>query len=178
MSSRPLETALTLVLEHCDDELSSAHRELYPERIHENLPFSLTLLYPWLPAGEVDDERLDELRAFFTSRPILDFELVRVADMPGAVAYTMPEPDDELRATMRALWALYPECPPYRQPGSNPPPHATLARYAAEGNVTFADARARVEPLLPVRCLVEEATLLEEHEPDRFRFRASFPFAR
>jgi hypothetical protein len=27
-----------------------------------------------------------------------------------------------------------------------------------------------------VHCLVEEATLLEEHEPDRLRVRATFPF--
>jgi hypothetical protein len=79
-----------------------------------------------------------------------------------------------LRDLMKALWALYPQCPPYGEPGSEPPPHATLGRYGGATPITFEQAKARVEPLLPVHCLVEEATLLEEHEPDRFHLRATF----
>lgn len=175
-TARPLETSITLDLEHVDPELSRAHRELYPERIPEKIPFSVTLLYPWLPAAEVTDDDLEELRSFFGGRPGLEFELTHVTEFPGLVAYAVPEPDDELRATMRALWAKYPQCPPYRQPGSDPPPHATLTRYANPENATFAQVKARVEPLLPVRCVVTEATLQEEYEPDRMRIRATFPF--
>jgi 2'-5' RNA ligase len=175
--SRPLETLFTLVLEHCDAELSHAHRELYPERVAEQIPFSLTLLYPWFPPDEITDEELGRVREFFAGRPRLEFELVRVTEFPGpdGVAYAEPKPDDELRATMRALWSLYPQWPPYRRPGYDPPPHATLARYAGPGDVTFEQAKERVEPLLPVRCAVDEVTLMEEYEPDRVRVRTTFP---
>src|SRR5919201_3982370 len=175
MSDRPLETVITLVLEHVDPELSRAHRELYPERIAEKIPFSLTLLYPWIPAASVTDADLDALRSFFATRPRLEFELTHVTEFPGLVAYAAPEPDDELRATMRALWALSPQCPPYGRPGSDPPPHATLGRYEGPTPITLEQARKRVEPLLPVRCVLEEATLLEEYELDRVRVRATFP---
>jgi hypothetical protein len=158
------------------DELARAHLELYPERIDESIPFSLTLLYPWLPAADVTDRDLDELRAFFADRPPLEFSLVRVAEFPGAVAYAVPEPDEALRATMQARWALYPQCPPYGRPGSNPSPHATLTRYANPINADFEQARERVEPLLPVTCDVREAILLEEFEPDRLRLRDTFRF--
>jgi hypothetical protein len=178
VGARPFQTAITLVLEHVDAELARAHRELYPERIPEHIPFSLTLLYPWLPAAQVTDAELQSLRAFFASRRSLEFELTHVTEFPGVVAYVAPEPEDELRATMRALWALYPQCPPYGQPDSDPPPHATLTRYANPINASFEQARARVEPLLPVRCLVTEATLQEEYELDRMRVRETFPFAR
>jgi 2'-5' RNA ligase superfamily len=178
MEARTLETSITLDLEHVDPELSRAHRELYPERIPERIPFSLTLLYPWLPAAEVTDDELEELRSFFAARPPLEFELTHVTEFPGLVAYAAPEPDHELRSTMRALWAKYPQCPPYGRPGSDPPPHATLTRYANPENATFEQARERVEPLLPVRCVVTEATLQEEYEPDRMRIRATFPFGR
>lgn len=173
--ARPLETFATLVLEHVDAELAAAHRELYPERIPERIPFSLTLLYPWIPALDVTDADLEALRAFFAGRPALTFDLVRVAEFPGAVAYAVPEPDEELRATMHALWALYPEHPPYGEPGGDPPPHATLGRLEGPHAITLEQARARVEPLLPVRCEVREATLMEEEEPDRCRVRATFP---
>jgi 2'-5' RNA ligase superfamily len=176
MIDRPLQTSITVDIEHCDPRLTQAHRELYPERIPEHIPFSITLLYPWLPAAEVTDEELERLRSFFATRPPLEFTLTSVTEFPGIVAYAVPEPDDELRATMRALWALYPECPPYGRPGSNPPPHATLTRYANPDNATFEQAKARIEPLLPVRCVVEEATLQEEYALDRMRVRATFPF--
>ncbi len=176
MGARPLETAITLVLEGCDRELSQAHRELYPERLAERIPFSLTLLYPWLPAADVSPADLEGLRSFVAGRPPLEFELTYVAEFPGEVAYAVPEPDDELRATMHALWALYPDCPPYGRPGFDPPPHATLGRYVGPTPITFEQAKRRVEPLLPVRCVVEEATLMEEYEPDRLRVRDTFPF--
>jgi hypothetical protein len=157
-------------------ELSRAHRELYPERIPEHIPFSITLLYPWLPAAVVTEDDLKRLREFFAKHPPLEFALTGVAEFPGVVAYAAPERDDELREMMRALWALYPQCPPYGRPGSEPPPHATLTRYANPINATFEQAKARVEPLLPVDCVVSEALLQEEYELDRMRVRETFPF--
>jgi hypothetical protein len=174
--TRPLETFFTLVLEHCDAALAQAHRELYPERVEEHIPFSLTLLYPWLPPAEISEDDLERVRVYFASRPRLEFDLVRVTEFPGEVAYAEPQPDEELRQTMRGLWALYPQWPPYRRRGFDPPPHATLARYAGPGDVSFEQARARVEPLLPVHCVVAEATLMEEYEPDRVRVRTTFSF--
>jgi hypothetical protein len=176
VEARSLQTSITLVLEHVDPELSRAHRELYPERIPEHIPFSLTLHYPWVPAAEVADADLETLRQFFAARPPLEFDLTHVTEFPGAVAYAVPEPDDELRATMRALWALYPQYPPYGQPGLDPPPHATLGRYEGPTPITLQRAKERVEPLLPVHCVVDEATLQEEYELDRMRVRDTFPF--
>jgi 2'-5' RNA ligase superfamily len=173
-AARPLETAISISLEHVSDEMSLAHRELYPERIPEHIPFSVTVLYPWLPATEVTEDDIERLRAFFAQRAPLEFALTRVAEFPGAVAYAVPEPDHELRATMRALWNLYPQCPPYGRPGGAPPPHATLTRYANPINATFEQVKARIEPLLPVRCAVGEVILMEEYEPDRMRTRETF----
>ena len=174
--TRPFVTSITLDLEHCDPRLTQAHRELYPERIPEHIPFSLTLHFPWVPAAEVTEADLERLRAYFAGRPPLEFDLVRVTEFPGIVAYAEPEPEDELRATMRGLWALYPDLPPYGRPGSDPPPHATLTRYANPANATFEQAKARVEPLLPVHCVVTEAILQEEYELDRMRVRETFRF--
>jgi hypothetical protein len=174
--TRPFVTSITLDLEHCDAELTQAHRELYPERIPEHIPFSLTLHYPWVPAAAVTEADLERVRSYFAKRPPLEFDLVRVTEFPGIVAYAEPEPADELKATMRGLWQRYPDLPPYGQPGSDPPPHATLTRYANPINATFEQAKARVEPLLPVHCVVTEAILQEEYELDRMRVRETFRF--
>ncbi len=177
MARGELESAITLFLTG-RPELEAAHWELYPERMEENIPLSLTLLYPFAPPDEVG-RHLDALTAFFADRPPLAFDLVRLAEFPGAGIYAVPEPDDELRATMRALWARYPEYPPYGEPGSNPPPHASLGRFAADPDpdTLVARAEARVGPLLPAHFVVREATLIEMHEPDRWHVGATFPFA-
>ena len=80
---------------------------------------------------------------------------------------------------MRALWARFPEYPPYGQAGTDPPPHASIGRFAADPDpdTLVARAEARVGPLLPAHFVVGGATLTEMHEPDRGRVRATFPFA-
>jgi hypothetical protein len=171
-----LQSAITLFLTG-QPELEAAHDELYPERVDEKIPLSLTLLYPFGTPAE-SEQHFDALRDFFAARPPLEFSLVRLADFPGMVVYAVPEPDEELRATMRALWARFPEYPPYGRPGSDPPPHATLGRFAADPDpdTLMARAEARVGPMLPAPFVIREATLMEMHEPDRWRVRATFPF--
>ena len=78
---------------------------------------------------------------------------------------------------MRALWAAYPDYPPYGRPGNEPAPHCTLGRLEGDHAITLEQAKKRVEPLLPVRCRVREATLMEEEAPDGWRVREKFPFA-
>ena len=170
-----LESAITLFLTG-QPELERAHDELYPERVDENIPLSLTLLYPFAPPDEAE-QHFDTLREFFAGRPPLEFSLVRLAEHPGGI-YAVPEPDDDLRATMRALWSLFPQYPPYGEPGGDPPPHASLGRFAADPDpdTLMARAEARVGPLFPAPFVAREATLMEMHAPDRWQVRTSFPF--
>jgi 2'-5' RNA ligase len=176
MTKRSLETSITLILEHVDAELAQAHRELYPERIYEQIPLCLTLLYPWIPPELVTVADVERLRGFFASRPPLMFDLTRVAEFPNEAVYAVPEPDDELRAMMRTLWAMYPDYPPYGEPGSDPPPHCTLGRLEGDYPISLDQAVARVEHILPVSCVVEEASLEETYEVDRWRVRENFLF--
>ena len=172
-----LESALTLFLTG-QPELEQAHWELYPERVDENIPLSLTLLYPFAPPDETE-QHFETLHDFFAGRSPLEFSLTRLAEFPGSGIYLVPEPEDELRATMRAVWALFPQYPPYGRPGGDPPPHASIGRFAADPDPDTLVARAetRVAPLLPAPFVVREATLMEMHEPDRWRVRTAFPFA-
>jgi 2'-5' RNA ligase len=175
-AARELETFVTLVIADGAPELADAHDELYPARVVEHIPLSLTLLYPFVPREALRAEDSEKLREFFAARRPLEFDLVRVEEFPGLVMYAAPEPEDELRATMRALWTLYPEYPPYREPGGDPPPHATLAQLGDDPDAVREAVRKRVEPLLPVRCVAREASLFEEYEPDSCRVRETFPF--
>lgn len=175
---RPLETAITLILADQAPALAEAHDELYPERIPEGIPLSLTLLYPFAPAADLNESHLERVRSFFASRAPLAFDLTRVEqwEESGAV-YAVPEPDDDLRATMRGLWRLFPEFPPYGIPDSDPPPHASLTlNDRGDRAVTRAKVEQRLEGLLPAHFELTEVALMEEHALDRMHVRAMFPF--
>jgi 2'-5' RNA ligase len=170
-----LRTYVGLILGGQNAELAAAHDELYPERVAEHIPLSITLLYPWIPVDDLDEAELDRLSSFLAARPTFEFELTRVAEFPGVVVYAVPEPDEELRGLMRALWARHPDLPPYGKPGSDPPPHATLARLDVPPARTLEGVRTRVAELLPARFVASEVTVMEEIEPDVWHVRKHLP---
>jgi hypothetical protein len=174
-SERPLETYLTLVLADQNPALAAAHDELYPERVPEGIPLSLTLLYPFAAPDEVDRHR-EALRSFFASYPPFELQLARLAqwEESGAV-YAVPEPEQPLRDMMRALWRLFPQFPPYGEVGGDPPPHASLTLTGGDDHAAALDrVERRLEGLLPAPFHITEVTLMEETEPDRMRPRETF----
>jgi hypothetical protein len=175
-----VDTAITLFLAEQAPELAQAHDELYPERIPENIPLSLTLLYPFAPSDELDDDYLHMARDFFASRHPLSFDIARVAQWEGGGAvYGAPEPEGQLRATMRALWELFPEFPPYRGAAQDPPPHLSLTLDGGDDPDTLlARVEERLSGLLPAHFEVGEAVLMGEHEPDVWHVLHTLPFHR
>jgi 2'-5' RNA ligase superfamily len=170
-----LETYLTLVLADQNPALAAAHDEVYPDRVPERIPLSVTLLYPFAVRSEVQLYR-ETLRSFFDSQPPLDFALARLAqwEESGAV-YAVPEPEQPLRDLMHALWQLFPQFPPYGEEGSDPPPHASLTYTGGDDRAaTLARVEQRLDGLLPARFHITEAALMEETEPDRWSLRETF----
>jgi 2'-5' RNA ligase len=170
-----LETYLTLALADQNPALAAAHDEVYPERVSERIPLSVTLLYPFAVRSEVQLHR-EALGSFFAAQPPFDLELVRLAQWEenGAV-YAVPEPEQPLRDLMRALWRLFPQFPPYGEEGGDPPPHASLTYTGGDDRAaTLARVERRLEGLLPATFHITEAALMEETEPDRWSLRETF----
>jgi 2'-5' RNA ligase len=157
--------ALVIAIE--DAELfDEVRRELAVEQVALGIPFHVTLLFPF---GELEDEA----RAFFAERAPFDFALTRVAAWPDIV-YLVPEPDDELRAHMRALFDRFPEFPPYGGMHEEVVPHATLGE-GVDGPAVRDEVERRLAPHLPHRCQARDVSLLEELASGRWRERARFP---
>jgi hypothetical protein len=171
-AERKLQTYLTLALADQSPELAAAHDELYPERIPEGIPLSLTLLYPFADRDEVDEHR-ETLRSFFSTYEPFELRLARLEQWDeGGAVYAAPDPEEPLRGLMRALWRVFPQFPPYGEAGIDPPPHASLI---LTGGDDPAAARRRVEErldgLLPATFAISEVALMEESEPDVWRLR-------
>lgn len=165
-----LETALVVAVR--DEPLEAAYRELHPDAARRRLPLHVTLLYPWVDVEALKPHHLARLRRVVRGWRPFGFRLARLAEFPG-VAYAAPEPAERLRACIADLAAEFPEHPPYGGELEQPVPHATLARLAPGRGPE--EVAARVLPLLPVDVRVEEALLLEEMRPDRWRTREVIP---
>jgi 2'-5' RNA ligase len=170
--SRPLRTALSLVLEDARSLLEPVRARFDAESVASGVPLHVTVLFPFVARELVDAELLAELGRLFAPRAALAFALTRVAAFDGVV-YAAPEPDAELLALMRYVWTKYPETPPYEGVHADPVPHATIGRALEPGAVH--EIRALVDPLLPISCRVDCVTLLEEAQPDRWRERVRLP---
>jgi len=173
-------TALVLRLADVEDVLGPVRAEFHPTSVGRGLPLHMTLLYPFVAREALDDAVLGRLRGVCAANPAFSFSLNRVATFPGGFVCLVPEPDEEVRALMRALWAEFPETPPYGGEVGEPDPHATVG-WAVHGHddpELLRAVRDRVEPLLPVRCDIGSVALYEEYEQRRWRELLSVPLGR
>ena len=169
-----METALVLVLDRAEP-FDAVRHDFAAATVALGIPFHVTLLYPFAPRDELTDGLLEETGAFFAARPPLEFELTRIAAWPDVV-YAVPEPDGELRELMRALFARFPQWPPYGGIHAEVIPHATLGE-EVDAAAVRADIERRVGTLLPHRCQARDVALLEEFEPRSWRERERFPLS-
>jgi hypothetical protein len=131
-----------------------------------------------VPPRALTDSVTATLRTFFAERAPLSFELARIDAFPDAL-YAAPEPAGELIDLINELALEFPETPPYGGAFAQPIPHATLAEQTegSERERTAEKLREAAASLLPVPCEVTYASLLEEHEPERWRERERFSLA-
>jgi 2'-5' RNA ligase len=166
-------TALTIQLESHAEDVATARHELDPHE-HDRVPLHITLIHPFVPRRDVTPDLLSRLRSFFGDRPGPTFDLARVDEFPGDIAYVAPDPDGPLIELIEELAGAYPETPPYGGSFGDIVPHVTIAGLDV---VDIGRVRARVAPLLPVRCRPDHASLVEEYQPDRWREWHGLPFA-
>jgi 2'-5' RNA ligase len=167
-----LRTAIVILLDELAPEVAAARYELGRYGRNE-VELHVTLLFPFVPRARVDDAAVEALRDFFARRRRPSFTLARVASFAEGAVYAAPEPAAPLVELIEALAARFPETPPYEGAHDDVVPHATLAY----GDGDEAAVRALVEPLLPVACAPERASLIEEHEPFRWRELEPLSFA-
>ncbi|MEU6846597.1 2'-5' RNA ligase family protein [Streptomyces sp. NPDC046716] len=122
-----------------------------PRVVRPGVPAHAALLYPWLPADQVDDRALERLRSALPAGRITA-RLAEVERRAGFVAVAVPE----LGAAATAVRSAFADQVPYGgRFGPNPPVHLTVA-LGAEASVA-ASVADRARALLPI---VAELTAL------------------
>ena len=172
MSPDGLRTAIVILLDDLAPDVAAARYELASYGPNE-VELHVTLLFPFVPRARVNGDVVGALRSFFAARPRPVFALARVTSFAEGTVYAAPDPAAPLVALIEALAARFPETPPYGGAHDDVVPHATLAYPGGDEEAV----RARVDPLLPVACAPERASLIEEHEPYTWRELEPLPFA-
>ncbi len=123
------------------------------------VPAHVTLLYPFVPAEEIDEKVEERLGAIAGEAEPFEFVLRRTERFQQEILYLAPEPSEPFLRLTEAIAAEWPEYPPYEGEHDTVIPHLTVAH----GDEPLLDEIAEdVEPQLPIRVRASEAHLLEE----------------
>ena len=137
------------------------------------VPAHVTLLFPFVPAAQLDDVLLGELEALFAAQVPFSVQFSRVARFPE-VAWLAPDPPEPFRRLTELIVELYPAYLPYEGAHDEVIPHLTVAVGDAALHDEVEDA---LSPSLPIAAEVREVVLLEEGEDGHWQTRARFPLA-
>jgi 2'-5' RNA ligase superfamily len=133
----------------------------------------VTVLVPFLPEAEISGDVLADLRGIFAGFAAHDLTFARTARFP-TVLYLVPEPDQPIREMIAAVYARWPQCPPYGGAFDDPTPHATVVHDGTE--VEFEEAERVLETTLPLRTRAAAVDLLI-YDGSRWNLRERFPLA-
>ena len=149
------------------EKLLAPFRAAHDPAAAAGVPAHITVLFPFVSPSRTDDTTLDRLRACFRAQQPLSFELIRVRLFPGVV-YLAPEPDASFRALTLAVWAAFPECPPYEGKHSDIVPHLTVGSVTDEQVLKSLtqNLTATAGQFLPIGVRATEITLMDNrHGP-------------
>ena len=139
------------------------------------VPAHITIVFPFVPARELDRRVIGSLAELFGAVSRFEFELRTIARFP-ATLYLAPEPGAAFVRLTEAVVRRFPAYPPYEGAFDGAVPHLTVAQ--GDEDVMRA-AEEDIRRSLPIRAVAREALLLEEVEPDwgRWQVRSRLPFA-
>ena len=128
------------------------------------MPAHVTVLFPFVPADDIDETAL---RILFDGFPAFDFELDRAETFDNGVVWLHPEPSSpfvDLTAEVQQRWPAY---PPYEGVFDEVLPHVTVSETPLD-----------LDLALPIRARATEVALYEEDEATgSWSVRARFPLA-
>ena len=126
------------------------------------VPPHVTILFPFVPAAEIDADLVNALRELAARIEPFAFTLRELRRWPG-VLYLAPDPAKAFSELTDAVVAAYPAYPPYEAVHATVVPHLTVAQGDADA---LAKAEADVRPSLPLAAEAHEVVLLAERAPD------------
>ena len=153
----PAQTALIVAVPQAEPAVARWRARLDPSAAW-GVPAHVTLLYPFLPPGQIDRAVLTALEATVRTVPRFAVTFRRVEWFGESVLWLAPEPDHPLRALTVAVWHRFPQTPPYGGLHPDAVPHLTVAERGPLDVMRAAAVAVRSE--LPIEAAVSTVQLL------------------
>ena len=125
------------------------------------VPAHVTILVPFAPLDEVDEDALIDL---LKAHRAFDFTLDRVEWFDDGVVYLSPEPAGPFAELTQAVAARWPDYPPYEGVFDEVVPHLTVAW--SDDRAALDAAAAAIAKRVPIECRARELLLLEQETRD------------
>ena len=172
----PDQSALIVVIPEAEPAVAE-HRATLDRVASWGVPAHITVLAPFLPPARIDAPVRAALSALFAARPAFEVELARVAWFGDRVLWLAPTPDEPFRQLTEAVWALFPEAPPYGGEFDDVVPHLTVGHDAPLP--VLRAAADQVGTHLPITAAARSVRLVEGLTGVRpWRTVAEFPLSR
>jgi 2'-5' RNA ligase len=155
-------TALVVVVPEADAPVRNI-RLRHDSSAARGVPAHITLLFPFAPSTEIDEEALAHL---FAGHSVFDFNLDRVEYWDDGIVWLHPEPSEPFENLTTAIWERWPDWPPYEGAHKKIVPHLTVS-----------EEPIHVELELPIHSRADAVSLIEEAPDGTWSTRRVFPLA-
>jgi 2'-5' RNA ligase len=153
------ETAVLVLVPEAEIAVAE-HRAHLDMAASWGVPAHLSVVYPFVPPADVDDEVLARLAGAVGTVPAFDCVFPRTEWFGDHVLWLAPEPDAPFRALITAVVAAFPAHLPYGGAYDDPVPHLTVGELRLGSPYELAAAERAVGAHLPIRARVDRAVLL------------------
>ena len=153
----PTHTALIVVVPQAEAAVGALRARL-DAVASWGVPAHITVLYPFLPPGDVDGRVRSALAEVVAGVPRFAFTLARTGWFGDTVLWLAPEPDGPLRRLTAAVTARFPSAPPYGGAFDDVVPHLTVGD--RQPRAVLDAAAAQVGTHLPIHARADAVRLI------------------
>ncbi|GAA4428267.1 2'-5' RNA ligase family protein [Georgenia halophila] len=136
------------------------------------VPAHVTILFPFMPSEQLDDDVMLRLTGLFRSVPAFEHEFVRSAWFGDEVLWLASDADAVFRSLTKLVADAFPEYPPYEGQFDDVVPHLTIAAHGPLDAMQAADRT--VQPHLPISTITRAVTLMVERPTGGWEAAESF----
>ena len=169
------ETAVLVLVPEAEAAVAE-HRSHLDMAASWGVPAHLSVVYPFVPPAEVDDDVMARLAAAVGSVPAFDCVFSRSDWFGDDVLWLALEPDAPFRELTRAVVAAFPAHQPYGGVYDDVIPHLTVGELRLGSPAELQAAERAVHAHLPIRARIERTVLLAGRpEPGAWRAVVELP---
>jgi hypothetical protein len=171
-----IESALIIAVPEAEP-LVKAFRDRFDSSAAAGIPAHITILYPFMPPGEITSAVLAELRDLFARFSTFEFALAELRRFPEYL-HLFPSPAEPFKALTYTVVERYPEYPPYGGVFPEVIPHLTVAGEIETAQLDDIEREFRQQhgAQLSVKAKANEVLLIE-NSSGRWEVRQMFELA-